>query len=198
MTLKEKCKKWSAAAKKFWDEYKIGIVCGGGFLVGSWLTYKLVKTEESIPRTIYQPVPVPIPTPVNEEGTDSWDEEKMRKNWDWVCELASNMELESGESYSITNGYGSCKLGAGAEIGNNIVEHHINGKEIYPDDIESYELMYDPEYEEDNEEEEDEDEEESNTYLIKLSDEADDDVRDIARKFSMLANNGLINIEMED
>lgn len=191
MSFKEKRKKWSAAAKKFWDEYKIGIVCGGGFLVGSWLTYKLIKTEEVMSRTIYRPVPVPIPTPVNEEENDSWNEDKMRKNWDWVCELASNMELEADEEYHIYTS--ECDVD-GVRIGNNIVSHMVEGDEVYPDDADTYEEMY----EEEDEEDEEDEEEESNTYLIKLSDEADDDVRDIARKFAVLANKGLVEIEMED
>ena len=195
MSFKEKYIQWKKSAKKFWDENKTEIMCVGGFIFGSWLTYKIVKTEEPTYRPVYQPVPIPtpVPAPAPMSDEDSWDEDKMRKNWDWVCELASNMELESGEEYYIGN---SDVDGCGVPIGNNMVSHFVDCKEVYPDDADSYELMY--ENNENDEEEDEEDEEETNSYLIKLSDEADDDVRDIARKFAVLANNGLVEIEMED
>lgn len=197
MSFKEKCSKWKKSAKEFWNENKTEIVCVGGFIFGSWLTYKLLKTEEPAYRPVYQPVPIPtpVPTPVPASDDDSWDEDKMRKNWDWVCELASNMELEPDEEYHI---YSSDVDVNGVLIGNNIVSHMVEGDDVYPDDTDTYEEMYEKEDEETEEEDDEEDEEESNTYLIKLSDEADDDVRDIARKFAVLANNGLVEIEMED
>ena len=169
MSFKEHCDKIKKSATQFWNENKDILIVAGGFLAGTFVTYKIMKNfppinEIDMPQVTYTP---PVYTPPTNDTNDNivpWDEETMRDNWDnwdWVCELASNMELDPGESYYIENAVGS-HGDAGASIGSNLVCHMYDGEEVYPDDVEEYEELYDPnnedEEEEDDEETDDEDE----------------------------------------
>lgn len=182
MSFKEKYNNFKKAAKEFWNENKTEIVCVGGFIFGSWLTYKLMKSDsQEIQPVVYQnPEPVEIPT----RSKPEWNEEKMRNNWDWACELANNIKMEPGESYWIgdaATSHDDCS----AIIGENFVCHLVDGDECYPDDVEDYEERYDP----DNIEEDENDEIE-----IAVDKDADPEVKDVVRKFVMLANNNLVDV----
>ena len=197
MTFKERCEKIKKSAVEFWNENKMTIIGVGGFLVGTFVTYKIMKDDAPCtPQPACIP-PVQTPVPKSEEE-DSWDEENMRENWDWVCELASNMELEPGESYYIENAVGS-HGDAGASIGSNYVCHMFDGEEVYPDDVEEYEEMYDPDNTDDDEDEdEDEDEDDTDEYIEIQVNEDDPAVKDIARKFVALINTNAVSVRRKE
>lgn len=205
MTLKERCDKIKKAATQFWNENKDILIVAGSFLAGTFVTYKIMKNttpinEVGMPQVNYTS---PVYTPPTNDTNDDivpWDEETMRDNWDWVCELASNMELDPGESYYIENAVGS-HGDAGASIGSNLVCHMYDGEEVYPDDVEEYEELYDPDGEEDEEDSDEDDEnEEENEEENKI-----DEIRirvpsnnkglvELARQFSDFCNSGDIEI----
>lgn len=206
MSFKKKFDTFKKATKEFWDENKTLIIAFGGFLAGTFVTYKIMKYDEemrshpiTMPQVSYTP---PVYTPIQPElkEEDKWDEVTMRDNWDWVCELASNMELEPGESYYIENAAGS-HADAGTLIGTNLVEHIVDGEEVYPDDVEDYEDMYDHPYDsddEDEEDEEDEDEEDDDKYIEIKVNEDDPVVKDIVRKFVVLANSNSVSVKLKE
>lgn len=199
MSFKKKFDTFKKATKEFWDENKTLIIAFGGFLAGTFVTYKIMKSNEEMPQVTYTP-PVYAPIQPEPKEEDKWDEETMRDNWDWVCELASNMELEPGESYYIENAAGS-HADAGALIGTNLVEHIVDGDEVYPDDVEDYEDMYDHPYDsddEDEEDEEDEDEDEEDKYIEIKVNEDDPAVKDIVRKFVVLANSNSVSVKLKE
>lgn len=187
MTFKERYEKFKKSAVEFWNENKMTIIAAGGFIAGAFITYKIMKNDGVVKTS-----PVTIPQPVTEDP-GPWDEESMRENWDWVCELASNMEMAPGEEYHI---YGSDFDVQGVSIGDNYVSHMVYGDDAYPDDVEAYKEMYDPNEEDDNEDEE-ENEEETDTddeFEITVNEE-DPAVKDIARKFAALVNCNAVSIK---
>lgn len=200
MTFKERCDKIKKAATQFWNENKDILIVAGSFLAGTFVTYKIMKNttpinEIDVPQVNYTP---PVYTPPVNDVNDNivpWDEETMRDNWDWVCELASNMELDPGESYYIENAVGS-HGDAGASIGSNLVCHMYDGEEVYPDDVEEYEELYDP----DNEDEEDDEEEpeDEDEYIEIQVNEDDPAVKDIARKFVALINTNAVSVRRKE
>lgn len=200
MTLKERCNKIKKAAAQFWNENKDILIVGGSFLAGAFVTYKIMKScppinEVNVPQVNYTP---PVYTPPTNDTNDNivpWDEETMRDNWDWVCELASNMELDPGESYYIENAVGS-HGDAGASIGSNLVCHVYDGEEVYPDDVEEYEELYDPDNEDD--EEEDDEPEDEDEYIEIQVNEDDPAVKDIARKFVALINSNAVSVRRKE
>lgn len=196
MTFKERCEKIKKSAVEFWNENKMTIIGVGGFLVGTFVTYKIMKDDTPCtPQPAYIP---PVQTPVQEpEVNYNWDEDSMRENWDWVCELASNMELEPGESYYIENAVGS-HGDAGASIGSNYVCHMFNGDEVYPDDVEEYEEMYDPDNTDSDEDEEEDDEDDTDEYIEIQVNEDDPTVKDIARKFVALINTNAVSVRRKE
>lgn len=197
MTFKERCNKIKKSAVQFCNENKDILIVAGSFLAGTFVTYKIMKNvtpinEIDMPQVTYTP---PAYTPPTNDNIVPWDEETMRDNWDWVCELASNMELDPGESYYIENAVGS-HGDAGASIGSNLVCHMYDGEEVYPDDVEEYEELYDPDNnddEEDDEEPEDEDE-----YIEIQVNEDDPTVKDIVRKFVVLANSNSVSVRRKE
>lgn len=199
MTLKERYNKIKKSAVQFWNENKDILIVAGSFLAGTFVTYKIMKNvtpinEINVPQVNYTP---PVYTPPANDTNDNivpWDEETMRDNWDWVCELASNMELDPGESYYIENAVGS-HGDAGASIGSNLVCHVYDGEEVYPDDVEEYEELYDPDNEEDDEDPEEEDEDE---YIEVQVNEDDPAVKDIARKFVALINTNAVSVRRKE
>jgi hypothetical protein len=202
MTLKERYNKIKKAATQFWNENKDILIVAGSFLAGTFVTYKIMKNatpinEIAAPQVNYTP---PVYTPPANDTTDNivpWDEETMRDNWDWVCELASNMELEPGESYYIENAVGS-HGDAGASIGSNYVCHMYDGEEVYPDDVEEYEEMYDPDNTDNDEDEEEDDEDDADKYIEIQVNEDDPAVKDIARKFVALINTNAVSVRRKE
>ena len=205
MTFKERYNKIKKSAVQFWNENKDILIVAGSFLAGTFVTYKIMKNvtpinEINMPQVSYTP-PVYTPPANDANGTNDnivpWDEETMRDNWDWVCELASNMDLDPGESYYIENAVGS-HGDAGASIGSNLVCHVYDGEEVYPDDVEEYEELYDPgneDEEEEDDEPEDEDEEENKIDEIRIKVPSNNKgLVELARQFSNFCNSGDIEI----
>lgn len=198
MTFKERCDKIKKAATQFWNENKDILIVAGSFLAGTFVTYKIMKNvtpinEINMPQVNYMP---PVCTPPVNDTNDNivpWDEETMRDNWDWVCELASNMELDPGESYYIENAVGS-HGDAGASIGSNLVCHMYDGEEVYPDDIEEYEELYASDND-DEEEDDDENEDENKIDEIRIKVPSNNKgLVELARQFSDFCNSGDIEI----
>ena len=202
MTLKERCEKIKKSAVEFWNENKDILIVAGSFLAGTFVTYKIMKNvtpinEIAAPQVTYTP---PVYTPPTNDTTDNivpWDEDSMRENWDWVCELASNMELEPGESYYIENAVGS-HGDAGASIGSNLVCHMYDDEEVYPDDVEEYEEMYDPDNTDNDEDEDEDDENDTDEYIEIQVNEDDPAVKDIARKFVSLINTNAVSVRRKE
>ena len=201
MTFKERCDIIKKAATQFWNENKGLLIAAGGFVAGTFITYKIMKNvtpinEINVPQVNYTS---PVYTPPSNNANDNivpWDEETMRDNWDWVCELASNMELDPGESYYIENAVGS-HGDAGASIGSNLVCHMYDGEEVYPDDVEDYEELYDPSNEDDEEEDEGPEDDEDEYIEIQVN-EDDPTVKDIVRKFVVLANSNAVSVRRKE
>lgn len=202
MTFKERCNKIKKAAVQFWNENKSLLIAAGGFVAGTFITYKIMKSDDTVSHVAYAPqvnYTPPAYTPPANDTNDNivpWDEETMRDNWDWVCELASNMELDPGESYYIENAVGS-HGDAGASIGSNLVCHMYDGEEVYPDDVEEYEELYDPDGEEDEEDsdKDDENEEENKIDEIRIKVPSNNKgLVELARQFSDFCNSGDIEI----
>lgn len=200
MTFKERCDKIKKAAAQFWNENKSLIIAAGGFIAGTFVTYKIMKSDNDachvthMPQVTYTPPVYTLPAVDTSSNIVPWDEETMRDNWDWVCELASNMELDPGESYYIENSVGS-HGDAGASIGSNLVCHMYDGEEVYPDDVEDYEELYDPD---NNEEEDDEEPEDEDEYIEIQVNEDDPAVKDIARKFVALINTNAVSVRRKE
>ena len=201
MTFKERYNKIKKTAVEFWNENKSLIIAAGGFIAGTFVTYKIMKSttpinEINVPQVTYTP-PVCTP-PANDTNNNivPWDEETMRDNWDWVCELASNMELDPGESYYIENAAGS-HGDAGASIGSNLVCHMYDGEEVYPDDVEEYEELYDPDNEDEEEDKEEPEDDEDEYIEIKVN-EDDPAVKDITRKFVALINTNAVSVRRKE
>ena len=201
MTFKERYNKIKKTAVEFWNENKSLIIAAGGFIAGTFVTYKIMKNfppinEINVPQVTYTPPVCTPPTNDTNNNIVPWDEETMRDNWDLVCELASNMELDPGESYYIENAVGS-HGDAGASIGSNLVCHMYDGEEVYPDDVEEYEELYDPDGEEDEEDsnEDDENEEENKIDEIRIRVPSNNKgLVELARQFSDFCNSGDIEI----
>jgi len=197
MTFKERCDKIKKAATQFWNENKDILIVAGSFLAGTFVTYKIMKNTTPINEIN---VPQVNDTPLANDTNGNivpWDEEAMRDNWDWVCELASNMELDPGESYYIENAVGS-HGDAGASIGSNLVCHMYDGEEVYPDDVEEYEEVYDPDNSDDDEDEEAEEPEDEDEYIEIQVNEDDPAVKDIARKFVALINTNAVSVRRKE
>lgn len=198
MTFKERCDKIKKTATQFWNENKTAIIGIGGFIAGTFITYKILKSDIEYPAPSYTPVYIPTektadPEP-EPEVNDNWDEDSMRENWDWVCELASNMEMGPDEEYHI---YSTDFDVGGIRIGDNIVSHIVCGEEVYPDDVEEYEELYDPDndVEEDDKEEPEDDEDEYIEIQVNKDDPA---VKDIARKFVALINTNAVSVRRKE
>lgn len=199
MTFKERRDKIRKAAAQFWNENKDILIVTGSFLAGTFVTYKIMKNvtpinEINMPQVTYTPPTYTPPVVDTSSNIVPWDEETMRDNWDWVCELASNMELDPGESYYIENAVGS-HGDAGASIGSNLVCHMYDGEEVYPDDVEDYEELYDPD---NNEDEDDEDPEDKDEYIEIQVNEDNPTVKDIARKFVALINTNAVSVRRKE
>lgn len=202
MTFKERYNKIKKSAVQFWNENKDILIVACSFLAGTFVTYKIMKNvtpinEIDMPQVTYTP---PVYTPPTNDTNDNvvpWDEDTMRDNWDWVCELASNMELDPGESYYIENAVGS-HGDAGASIGSNLVCHMYDGDEVYPDDVEEYEELYDPDNEDDEEEEEDNEPDDEDEYIEIQVNEDNPAVKDIARKFVALINTNAVSVRRKE
>ena len=200
MTFKERFNKFKKAAAEFWNENKLAIMGVGGFIAGTFITYKILKSDVEYPAPPYTPIYIPTekntdPEP-EPEVNDKWDEDNMRDNWDWVCALANTMEMGPDEEYHI---YSTDFDVEGVRIGNNIVSHMVEGDEVYPDDIQEYEELYDPDNDEDEDEEDDEEEDEDDEEYIKISvNEDDPTIKDIARKFVMLVNSNAVSVKRKE
>lgn len=198
MSFKERFNKFKKAAGEFWNENKLTIMGVGGFIAGTFIAYKVLKSDIEYPTPPYTPVYIPTEKPADPEPktNDNWDEDNMRDNWDLVCELASNMELDPGESYYIENAVGS-HGDAGASIGSNLVCHMYDGEEVYPDDVREYEELYDPDNDDEDEDDDEEDEDEEE-YIEIFVDEDDPAVKDIARKFVALINVNAVSVRRKE
>lgn len=203
MTFKEKLNKFKKTAVEFWNENKMMIIAAGGFIAGTFVTYKILKSDIEYPTPSYTPVYIPTEKPADPEPevNDNWDEDSMRENWDWVCELAGTMEMGPDEEYHI---YSSKFDVEGVRIGDNIVSHMVEGDEVYPDDVEEYEELYDPDNDEDEdddeeeEDEDDEDDEDEDEYFEISVNEDDPAVKDIARKFVALINTNAVSVRRKE
>ena len=197
MAFKERCDKIKKAATQFWNENKSLLIAAGGFVAGTFITYKIMKSDDTVSHVTYAPqvnyTPPVFNTQTESESKDDWDEETMRDNWDWVCELASNMEMGPDEEYHI---YSSDFDVGGVRIGDNIVSHMVCGDEVYPDDVEDYEELYNPDNE--DEEEDDEEPEDEDEYIEIQVNEDDPAVKDIARKFVALINTNAVSVRRKE
>lgn len=194
MTFKERCNKIKKSAVQFWNENKSLIIAAGGFIAGTFITYKIMKSDSDVNNVTYTP-PAYTPVQPEPEVNDNWDEDGMRENWDWVCELASNMEMGPDEEYHI---YSTDFDVGGIRIGDNIVSHMVCGDEVYPDDVEEYEELYDPDNSDDDEEEEDNEPEDEDEYIEIQVNEDDPAVKDIARKFVALINTNAVSVRRKE
>lgn len=193
MTFKERCDKIKKAATQFWNENKSLLIAAGGFIAGTFITYKIMKSDDDVHNVTCTP-PAYTQVQPEPETNDNWDEEAMRDNWDWVCELASNMEMGPDEEYHI---YSTDFDVGGIRIGDNIVSHMVCGDEVYPDDVEEYEELYDQDNEDDEDEDEEPEDEEDEYIEIQVNDD-DPAVKDIARKFVALINTNAVSVRRKE
>ena len=206
--------KVKAKAKNIWNKYGHWIVFGGLFIGGATrdcitdnerkrIREELQPEYDSMYRRARRDAEYDLAikrllekASEEEDDDDSLWTEEQRDSWDEICECVSKLDILPDEEYHIVSGDADCE--DGVKIGKNFICHTIEGTEAYPPDCEAY---IDTDWEEDDEEEEDDDEdddeegdEDDNCLKIKISKDADYNVRKAVQEFIDIVENGDVEV----
>ena len=184
-------------AKSFWSKHRDSIVFGlcvvGGVVSGAILVKAIIEMPSgNWDRRVDPPAESQSEPPVinwyhysRPDDKYEWNDDKYKNDWEKLSIAANYLDLEEGESYVISSKEDIADDEDAVDIGNVYLSHYIDDVAVNP-----------PEDEEDeNEDDEEDEEEECDEFMVKVSKDADDDVRKIVEEFISFVENGDIEIK---